>query len=370
MAASYTLDDLHRNHDIELDGLAEDVADHDPSMVGLQLPDGIRDYGPALAAWLEDETGTEVVISGDPSFGACDLALQLEHIGVDLLVHFGHSKMPSIDGVDAFDVIFVPVYSKAPVEHVVREAGEQLAGKRVGLLTTTQHANKLDTVAAVLEEEGCDPLVGYGDNRVINPGQLLGCNFTAARTIAEEIDAFLYIGSGDFHPIAAAWGLEEMPLFVADPMTSEVRRVDDRVEDLMRQRYAAIAKAQEADQIGILVGTRVGQQRVKYARGLVKLCERHGREAHLIAMDYFSPEALASFRNMGAFVNTACPRITTDDYARYDSPMLTPQELEIALGKRDWEDYLFDEFKGTKPAPHEHEDAIDLDLKVVGEDPA
>ncbi len=368
MAASYTLERLQRNHDIDLDGLAEDVQDRDPDLVGLQLPDGIRDYGPALAAWLEDEAGVSCVISGDPSFGACDLALQLEHIGVDLLVHFGHSPMPSLGEIDAFGVIFVPTYSKAPLEEVAREAGQRLSGKRVGLLTTAQHANKLDTVARVLEEEGCDPLVGYGDNRVINPGQLLGCNFTAARTIAERIDAFLYIGSGDFHPIAAAWGLKEMPLLVADPMTSEVRRVDDRVDRLMRQRYAAIARAQEADRFGILVGTRVGQQRVKYARGLVKLCRRHDKEAFLIALDYFSPEALASFRRLGAFVNTACPRITTDDYARYDAPMLTPQELEIALGKRDWEEYVFDEFKGTRPAPHEHEDAVDLEMGVVGED--
>ncbi len=369
MVASYTLEGLQRNHEIELEGLAEDVAEKDPELVGLQLPDGIRDYGPALADWLSEAADVECVISGDPSFGACDLALQLEHIGVDLLIHFGHSPMPSLGEIDAFDVVFVPTFSKAPVTHVVEEAAKHLEGMRVGLLTTAQHANKLDEIARLLEEGGADPLVGYGDNRVINPGQLLGCNFTAARTIAERVDAFLYIGSGDFHPIAAAWGLAEMPLFVADPMTSEVRRVDDRIDELMRQRYAAIAKAQEADSYGILVGTRVGQQRVKYARGLVKLCRRHGKEAHLIALDYFTPEALASFRNMGAFVNTACPRITTDDYARYDAPMLTPQELEIAIGKRDWEEYIFDEFKGTKPAPHHHEDAVTLEMDVVGEEP-
>jgi 2-(3-amino-3-carboxypropyl)histidine synthase len=366
MAASYGLDELRKNHDIQLEGLAAKIEDREPELVGLQFPDGIRDYGPAIADAIEDETGIDCVISGDPSFGACDLALQLEHIGVDLLVHFGHSPMPSIEGIDAFDVVFVPTYSKAPVEPVVREAAQHLEGQTVGLLTTAQHAKRLDEVCEVLEEEGVDPLVGYGDNRVINPGQLLGCNFTAARTIAEQSDAFLYIGSGDFHPIAAAWGLKELPLYVADPMTSEVRQVNDRIEELMKQRHAAIANAKEADEIGILVGTRVGQQRVKYAKGLVKLCERNGYEAHLIAMDYFSPEALKSFRHMGAFVNTACPRITTDDYARYDSPMITPQELEIVVGKRSWEDYIFDEFKGTKPAPHEHEDAVDLEHEVVG----
>lgn len=370
MVASYTLKDLSRDHEIELEGIVDEVRAQDPSLVGLQLPDGIRDYGPALAAWIEDETGASCVISGDPSFGACDLALQLEHVGVDLLIHFGHSPMPSLGEIDPFKVLFVPTHSKAPVDDVVREAASRMEGPRVGLLTTAQHANKIDVVARVLEEAGLDPMVGYGDNRVINPGQLLGCNFTAARTIADKIDAFLYVGSGDFHPIAAAWGLKDMPLFVADPMTGEVRRVDDRIEALMRQRHGTIARAQEGKRFGILVGTRVGQQRIKHARGLVTLARRHDREAFLIALDYFTPDALASFRKLDAFVNTACPRITTDDHARYEKPMLTPQEFEIVLGERSWEDYIFDEFKGTKPAPNAHEDAVDVDVPVVGEDGA
>jgi 2-(3-amino-3-carboxypropyl)histidine synthase len=101
------------------------------------------------------------------------------------------------------------------------------------------------------------------------------------------------------------------------------------------------------------VGTRVGQERLKLARGLKKLLEQHGMEAHLIALDFFSWDNLQYFRHLDAFVNTSCPRITTDDYARYPMPMITPPELEIVLGKRTWEQYAFDEFKGTKPRPEE-----------------
>jgi 2-(3-amino-3-carboxypropyl)histidine synthase len=43
-----------------------------------------------------------------------------------------------------------------------------------------------------------------------------------------------------------------------------------------------------------------------------------------------------------AFVSTACPRIAIDDALRYKRPMLTPIELEVALGVRAWEDYAFD----------------------------
>jgi 2-(3-amino-3-carboxypropyl)histidine synthase len=49
--------------------------------------------------------------------------------------------------------------------------------------------------------------------------------------------------------------------------------------------------------------------------------------------------------DLDAFVMTACPRIAIDDSIRYKKPLLTPQELEIVLELRDWEDYEMDEIK-------------------------
>ena len=45
-----------------------------------------------------------------------------------------------------------------------------------------------------------------------------------------------------------------------------------------------------------------------------------------------------------AFVNTACPRIAIDDSVKYAKPLLTPFELEVILGEKQWEEgYQFDE---------------------------
>jgi 2-(3-amino-3-carboxypropyl)histidine synthase len=59
-------------------------------------------------------------------------------------------------------------------------------------------------------------------------------------------------------------------------------------------------------------------------------------------MDKFDPEKLRSL-GFDAYVSTACPRIAIDDFAAYDKPLLTPQELEIVLGVRNWPDYVFDQ---------------------------
>ena len=49
--------------------------------VGLQAPEGLKRSLPALARQIEELTGAEVIISGDPCFGACDLDLRLAERG-------------------------------------------------------------------------------------------------------------------------------------------------------------------------------------------------------------------------------------------------------------------------------------------------
>jgi len=63
-------------------------------------------------------------------------------------------------------------------------------------------------------------------------------------------------------------------------------------------------------------------------------------------MDEITPDRLLHF-DADAYVNTACPRITTDDGPRYDDPVLTRTEFEIAVGERDWDELSFDTFHGA-----------------------
>ena len=58
-----------------------------------------------------------------------------------------------------------------------------------------------------------------------------------------------------------------------------------------------------------------------------------GKKGYLLALEHISPE-LIDFYPVDAYVNTACPRIAIDDSVRYDKPLVTPYELEVALGER------------------------------------
>ena len=65
--------------------------------VALQFPEGLKRQSATVAADLK-AAGFEVILSGDPCYGACDLALDtLMH--ADVLVHFGHSPVDEQPGV-------------------------------------------------------------------------------------------------------------------------------------------------------------------------------------------------------------------------------------------------------------------------------
>ena len=110
------------------------------------------------------------------------------------------------------------------------------------------------------------------------------------------------------------------------------------------RRFAAIQGAKDAQSFLVIVCSKVGQNRDGLADRMVSLLRDHGRTAFKVVIEEINPTALMSYQ-VDAFVNTACPRIAMDDAARYPKPMLTPPELEIALGERQWGEYLFDQIR-------------------------
>ena len=74
-----------------------------------------------------------------------------------------------------------------------------------------------------------------------------------------------------------------------------------------------------------------------------RMLAKHGKKGYLLALEHVGPE-LIDFYPVDAFVNTACPRIAIDDAVKYRKPLITPFELEVALGEKQWETgYQFDE---------------------------
>ncbi|MDI6902175.1 MAG: diphthamide biosynthesis enzyme Dph2 [Methanocellales archaeon] len=320
----------YASFEFELDRVIAIIEERGAKKIGLQFPEGLRRSALQMAKKIEERTGAIVLISGNPCHGACDVDESLR-THVDVLFHFGHAEIEPMN-----KVVFIEVRSDADVIPALKQAIKLLKGRRIGLITTVQHVHKLGEARDFLTKHGKTCIIGKGDSRVKHDGQILGCNFSAARV---DVDEFIYLGSGNFHPLGVTLATSKR-VIIADPISNEVREVEP--EPILRQRHTIIAKALDAKTFGIIVSTKSAQTRMELAERLQEKALRKGLEAHLISMDEITPERLLSFK-ADAFVNTACPRIAIDDAALFKTPMLTPIEFEIVLGERSWDDIKFDE---------------------------
>jgi 2-(3-amino-3-carboxypropyl)histidine synthase len=320
--------------DFDLDRIVDLITRTGATTVGLQFPEGFKRRAFSMARDLEGRTSASVLISGNPCYGACDVDMALSG-EVDILFHFGHSEL--LDGMD--NIIFMETPANVDVIPVLGMAVDELgSGTTVGLLTTVQHVHTLNEVRAFLESRGLSCVVGEGDSRIRHPGQVLGCNFSAGDV---ECDNYLYIGSGKFHPLGVSVAFRRRVL-VADPMMNVVEWVDP--ERILRIRSGIVAKCLDARTFGIIVSTKVGQNRMERAKRMAGLAGNYGKSHAIIILDNITPEAMLQFK-VDAFVNTACPRIAIDDVSRFNVPILTPVEFEIVLGEKEWDELVFDEIR-------------------------
>lgn len=297
--------------------------------VGVQVPDGLKRSASEISRIIE-ETGAEVLVSGDPCYGACDIDLQLCSM-VDLLVHIGHSEMCERL---SDRIVYIEARIPSDVGDVVERSLGFITKERVAVCTTVQHAHMIGRAAEVLRCHGIDALAGGPYPRTRHRGQVLGCCYSAARVGAEEA---LFIGTGRFHPVGLSLATG-MRVIAADPVTGTVDVVD--THDFLRWRYGTIARASDAERIGIFVSKKPGQRRCMTARRLCSLGRSKGKRMLEVYIDRIEPERILDL-GLDAVVSTACPRIALDDAPRYGVPVLTPPEFEMALGVR--KEYLFDE---------------------------
>ena len=366
--------DLNR-HDFELNELMERIRANDNRLIALQVPEGLKMQALEMMDTIETETSAQVVLAADPCYGACDLVHdKMQLMGVELVAHMGHSQM-NIDSGMPTQFINV-TYDGDPELNTVlpwleqhrsmaqqrlaeqdqtntlseEEAQERfmdavgrmapLTNTKLGLVGSIQHLHLLPEFHDRLEKAGFDVTIPIGGARLSFPGQVLGCNYSGDDP---SIGHYLFLGSGDFHPIGLVLHTGK-PLAMLDPYTGDAEEMSlQRIERILRQRFGLIMSVQDADTFGILIGEKPGQMRRTLALRMQRILAKHGKKGYLLALEHVGPE-LIDFYPVDAFVNTSCPRIAIDDAVKYRKPLITPFELEVALGEKKWETgYQFDE---------------------------
>ncbi|MFA7707721.1 MAG: diphthamide synthesis protein [Candidatus Pacearchaeota archaeon] len=89
-----TIEEINEIYDLELDKIVKTIKKNKAKRVLLQFPEGIKPYSTVVVDYLsglKELKNIEFFIWLGTCFGACDVPLEVERLGVDLIVQFGHS---------------------------------------------------------------------------------------------------------------------------------------------------------------------------------------------------------------------------------------------------------------------------------------
>lgn len=302
----------------------------------LQLPEGLKPEGPKIAEIVKKNNAVPI-ISADPCYGACDIAVaEAESLGVDLIVHFGHAEFVRQQQIPT---LYMEAKAKVRVDQAVKKSLLLLKEYRnIGLATSIQHLQSIKHVSEILTEAGKAVVIG-NQGQMPYAGQVIGCNYSNVSSIANDVDAFLFVGGGIFHALGIALSTSK-PTFIADPYEKRAFSIHTEAQRILKQRWACIQEASSADSFGIIIGLKPGQKRLEEALKAKEMAEKRGKTVYLLAAREVTPSTILEFPSIGAYVNTACPRISLEAPQKFSKPILTVNEFIVAIGEDTWENML------------------------------
>ncbi|MDG6899138.1 MAG: diphthamide biosynthesis enzyme Dph2 [Nitrososphaerota archaeon] len=303
------------------------IEDKRPRVVLVNAPGGLLRQTKELMEKVKERYGVTVIMSGDSCFGVCDtIDDDVEKLQADLALHIGHNAairevgnytylIDAVDDVEFGEVVETAVKGLAPY-------------KRIGLATFSQHLHQLGPVKEKLEAKGFHVVVGRRNNLMLE-GQVFGCDFSAPFPTRSEVDAFVFLGESEFHAVGLALSMGK-PTFMLDPYTNEVTDMQAAANERKKRAILAVYKARDARVFGVITGLKEGQKMLGRSNWITKRLEMNGKKVVRLAMRDITTERLAPHREIEAFVQTACPRISVDGFT-FDRPVLSIPQADALV---------------------------------------
>ena len=322
---------------IDEEKIFDEIKKRKPVSVALNGPDGILPKIQQTASNIMKRFGIPAYVLADTTWGSCDLNSNgAKVLGAEVLFNIGHTiSMETMSD----NVVMIDAFDDISFDSVAPKCVEILKGKTVCLLTDSQHLHQIESVKKILEDGGITVKIGKGKGQ-LNDGQVFGCEFYPAMETREKADVNVFLGQSNFHAAGIALATNK-PTYVLDPYFNEVREVTDFAQKLHKKATLAIYKAADAQTFGIIVGLKEGQLSKTLALKFKRELEKEGKAVQLFAITDITNERLKNLKGIDAFIQVACPRISTDN--QFDKPVLsTPQANALLklLRNESIEDYL------------------------------
>lgn len=107
--------------------------------------------------------------------------------------------------------------------------------------------------------------------------------------------------------------------------------------EMRKNRKNAIDRASNAQTFGLILGTLGRQGSTKVMNYIKDRIAYHNKKSSLILLSEIFPAKLELFKDIDAFVQVACPRLSIDWGTAFSKPVLTPYELSVVLRDAKWQ---------------------------------
>ncbi|MHA1994203.1 MAG: diphthamide biosynthesis enzyme Dph2 [Candidatus Hodarchaeales archaeon] len=330
------------DYELEIDQIVQKIRENSYNSVLIQFPEGMLDKPLKTIKETLSKENIKVYVAGDPSYGICDLAVDLaKKLKCELLIHFGHSEFGFQNQVDSalsepLDVILVPAYYLPPQEldynPIIREIKKR-NWKTVSLAATIQHIKNLDKLEEILVNKNITV-------HRFNSGQVLGCHVTTLHKSNNVSDGFISVHAGYFHTHGILLSTNK-PLIQFDPYNGSITCYEELDHNkVVQKRFALLTQAKKAKYWGILGSSKLGQLNLKMISNVQSLLAERELPSITVVAENINPHVLANFSYIDAWVVTACPRLAIDDKIRFNKPVVTFREFLCIFDQVKWENLL------------------------------
>lgn len=362
---------LPKNYNFEIPKTVWKIQEMKAKIVALQMPEGLLMFSTTIADIIKEFTGADSIIMGDVTYGACCIDdLTASALGVELLIHYGHSCLVPLAQTSKIKILYIFVDIKIDPLHFIDTVKLNFTPScKIVLVSTIQFVSTIQAAANKLRELKYD--ISIPQIKPLSPGEILGCT----APVVKCADVLIYVGDGRFHLESIMIANPKVNAYRYDPYDKKFTKEYYEHAEMQGTRKKAVEKAKTAGIFGIILGTLGRQGNPAVVEHLKKRLENIGKNVSVYLLSEIFPSKLDLLINIDAFIQVACPRLSIDWGMAFSKPCLTPYEAAVAIGDVEWhkedKNYPMDfyAYGSLGPwTPNHKPEALDLD-KCCGKCP-
>jgi len=176
--------------------------------------------------------------------------------------------------------------------------------KNIGLFYTVQFKPLFEKIKKQLESKGKKVFSGKSS---LYEGQIIGCNTSAPVSVEKKVECFVLLTSGKFHALSLSLNVNS-PIYTIS--NKKLERIPEIEINLLKQkRKAAVSKFILADNIGIIVSIKHGQNNMLKALEIKNKLKK--KNVFIFIAETIDKKELENFK-IDSWINTACPGLMFD----------------------------------------------------------